>query len=606
VGNLVIPVSVAYAFLSQSAPLGHVVAIGGSSASIRLTPAAAASTEPARITIGNFLGIVMDASRVVAVITHVDGSDKAAGEPATGGPLARADLLGEIRTHADGTFVFQRGITRYPVIGEGAQLLSGDSLRMVFDTCGAAVIKIGKLQQDASIEATVKVDDMLGKHFALLGSTGVGKSSGVAVLLRAILEVRPNLRIFLIDPHNEYGHSFRERAQILTPKNSKLPFWLFNFEETVDVFFRGRPGLEDEVEILAQLIPQAKNQFAAARGAESQTLRKVDSSQTGYTVDTPVPYRLSDLVNLIDERMGRLENRSSTSKFSRLVARIETVRQDPRYAFMFDNANVGGDTMAEVVGQLFRLPANGKPMTVMQLAGFPSEVVDSVVSVLGRMAFDFGLWSDGAVPLLFVCEEAHRYAPGDKSIGFGPTRKAISRIAKEGRKYGVFLGMVTQRPAELDATIISQCDTLFVMRMANERDQNIIRAAVSDATASLLAFLPSLGTREVFTFGEGVALPTRLRFSELPAHMIPRGESELSIRVDSNRGVDTAFIHSVVERWRGASMGNKRKLGEATPEQPKTPGEWGAFVTEAEQPLLVAATRPVHAATSLRANLLRK
>jgi DNA helicase HerA-like ATPase len=588
------------------APLGHVVAIGGASASIRLTHDAAAGNEPARITIGNFLGIETDASRVVAVITNVDGSDKAAGEPGTRALMARADLLGEIRTHSDGAVVFQRGITRYPVIGDPAQLLSGDGLRRVFDTCGAAVIKIGKLQQDASIDAAVKVDDMLGKHFALLGSTGVGKSSGVAVLLRAILEARPNLRIFLIDPHNEYGHCFRERAQILTPKNLKLPFWLFNFEETVDVFFRGRPGLEDEVEILAQVIPQAKNLFAAARGAESQSLRKVDSSQTGYTVDTPVPYRLSDLINLIDERMGKLENRSSTSKFSRLVARIETVRQDPRYAFMFDNANVGGDTMAEVVGQLFRLPANGKPMTVMQLAGFPSEVVDSVVSVLGRMAFDFGLWSDGAVPILFVCEEAHRYAPGDKSIGFGPTRKAISRIAKEGRKYGVFLGMVTQRPAELDATIISQCNTLFVMRMANERDQNIIRSAVSDAAASLLAFLPSLGTREVFAFGEGVALPTRLRFSELPAHMIPRSESELSVRIDSNRGVDTAFIHNVVERWRGATMGNKRKLGEATPEQSKLAGEWGVFVTEDEQPLLAAATRPVHAPPSLRASLLRK
>jgi DNA helicase HerA-like ATPase len=132
------------------------------------------------------------------------------------------------------------------------------------------------------------------------------------------------------------------------------------------------------------------------------------------------------------------------------------------------------------------------------------------------MAFDFGLWSDGAVPLLFVCEEAHRYAPGDKSIGFGPTRKAISRIAKEGRKYGVFLGMVTQRPAELDATIISQCNTLFVMRMANERDQNIIRSAVSDVATSLLAFLRSLGTREVFAFGEGVALPTDCALASCP------------------------------------------------------------------------------------------
>ena len=164
-------------------------------------------------------------------------------------------------------------------------------------------------------------------------------------------------------------------------------------------------------------------------------------------------------------------------------------------------------------------------MTIMQLAGFPAEVVDSVVSVLCRMAFDFGLWSDGVAPLLFVCEEAHRYAPADKKIGFGPTRRALSRIAKEGRKYGVFLGLVTQRPAEIDPTIISQCSTLFVMRMSNERDQALIRSAVSDAAANLLVFIPSLGTREVFTFGYGVALPTRMRFTELPEALRPNSEA---------------------------------------------------------------------------------
>jgi hypothetical protein len=178
--------------------------------------------------------------------------------------------------------------------------------------------------------------------------------------------------------------------------------------------------------------------------------------------------------------------------------------------------------MAEVISHLFRLPANGRPMTIMQLAGFPAEVVDSVVSVLCRMAFDFGLWSDGVSPLLFVCEEAHRYASADRNIGFGPTRKAVSRIAKEGRKYGVYLGLVTQRPAELDATIISQCNTLFAMRLANDRDQALLRSAVSDAAANLLSFVPSLGTREVLAFGEGVALPTRLRFKEVPIHQLPR------------------------------------------------------------------------------------
>jgi hypothetical protein len=263
--------------------------------------------------------------------------------------------------------------------------------------------------------------------------------------------------------------------------------------------------------------------------------------------------------------MGKLENRSSRLVYHKLISRIETVRNDPRYAFMFENANVGGDTMAEVLSQLFRLPANGKPMTIMQLAGFPAEVVDSVVSVLCRMAFDFGLWSDGAVPLLFVCEEAHRYASADRTIGFGPTRRAISRIAKEGRKYGVFLGLVTQRPAELDATIISQCSTLFTMRMANERDQAIVRSAVSDAAANLLAFVPSLGTREVIAFGEGVALPTRLKFKQVPEHLLPRSEALTNGRVDPSRA-DLGFIDSVIERWRGATMSFKQRTDESSQE----------------------------------------
>ena len=167
--------------------------------------------------------------------------------------------------------------------------------------------------------------------------------------------------------------------------------------------------------------------------------------------------------------------------------------------------------MAEVLGQLFRLPPNGKPMTIMQLAGFPSEVVDGVVSVVCRMAFDLGLWSEGAVPLLLVCEEAHRYAAADRSIGFGPTRRSISRIAKEGRKHGIFLGLVSQRPAELDATILSQCSTLFAMRMTNDRDQAIVRSATADATANILSFIPSLGAREVIAFGS--ASPCHRAFS---------------------------------------------------------------------------------------------
>jgi DNA helicase HerA-like ATPase len=542
-----------------SKAVGHVVTIGGSNATFRLSAPERGEPAEAGVTVGKFVALQTPRSAVVGVVTEVDGSSRTRDGELT----ARMDLLGEIKERDGGGRFFHRGITDYPVVGNPVVALGSEMLRVVYDTAGADIIDIGNLQQDSSIPAYIKVNEMLHKHFAIFGSTGVGKSSGVAVILRAILASKPNLRIFLVDPHNEYARSFREEAMVFTPRNLKLPFWLFNFEETIDVFFRGRPGLDEEVEILAHVIPQAKAQFALTRRGEGHSLRKADSNGSfAFTVDTPVPYLLSDLVNLIDERMGKLENRSNAARYARLISRIESVRKDLRYGFMFDNANVGGDTMVEVLAQLFRLQPDGRPMTVMQLAGFPAEVVDSVVSVLGRMAFEFGLWSDGAVELLFVCEEAHRYAPGDKSIGFGPTRKAISRIAKEGRKYGVFLGLITQRPAELDATIISQCSTLFAMRMANERDQNVIRAAVSDAAASLLEFVPSLGTREVFAFGEGVALPTRLCFAKLAAEHIPKSESISNTHLDPDKGIDGAFIASVVDRWRGATMGNRRKVEE--------------------------------------------
>jgi DNA helicase HerA-like ATPase len=501
-----------------------------------------------RATVGKFVSIRCSTSTIVAMITDASCEDI----PTSDNYIASAgvDLLGEIV--GDERPKFQRGVTNYPTIGDAVELISNQELRTVYAPSGSDQIDVGTLQQDRSVTAYVDVEEMLSKHFAVLGSTGVGKSTGVSLLLNEILKARPNLRLFLLDVHNEYGRCFGDRSLVLNPRNLKLPFWLFNFEEIVDVLFAGRPGVPDELDILAEVIPMAKGVYTQYQNSDRLGLKRMDPKGV-YTVDTPVPYRLVDLINLIDERMGKLENRSSRIIYHKLISRIETVRNDPRYAFMFDNANVGGDTMAEVISHLFRLPANGRPMTVMQLAGFPVEVVDSVVSVLCRMAFDFGLWSDGVSPLLFVCEEAHRYASADRNIGFGPTRKAISRIAKEGRKYGVYLGLVTQRPAELDATIISQCNTLFSMRLANDRDQALLRSAVSDAAANLLSFVPSLGTREVLAFGEGVALPTRLRFKEVPPHQRPRSEATIATVTSVTAGHDMHFVSAVLERWRGAT-----------------------------------------------------
>jgi DNA helicase HerA-like ATPase len=526
-----------------------VVSVRGSQARIGLLPSSGVTPFTARATVGQFFGIRTTTTTLIAIITEVSCEGIAAGEKYIA--VASVDLLGEISHGPSGRF--QRGVTGYPTIGDSVDILTNQELRTVYAPLKPDQINIGNLQQDPSVIAYVDVEDMLSKHFAVLGSTGVGKSSGVSLLINEILKVRPNLRIFLLDVHNEYGRCFGERAVVMNPRNIRLPFWLFNFEEIVDVLFGGRPGVPEELEVLVEVIPIAKSIYTQYQNSDRVGLKRADPKVTGFTPDTPVPYRLVDLISLIDERMGKLENRSSRIVYHKLISRIEAVRNDPRYAFMFENANVGGDTMAEVISSLFRLPANGRPMTIMQLAGFPAEVVDSVVSVLCRMAFDFGLWSDGVSPLLFVCEEAHRYASADRGTGFGPTRKAVSRIAKEGRKYGVYLGLVTQRPAELDATIISQCNTLFAMRLANDRDQALLRSAVSDAAANLLSFVPSLGTREVLAFGEGVALPTRLRFKEVPAHQLPRSEATIATTPTSFSGHDINFVGSVLERWRGAT-----------------------------------------------------
>jgi DNA helicase HerA-like ATPase len=540
-------------------PVGRILSVAGSKAGIGLLLPGGSVPENARATVAKFVIIRSGRSVLVGLITDVSLQVSAAAREHGYQATALVDLMGEVKVDEDGSTRFTRGVTRYPAIGDPASLVTSRELALIYNVSGGRLINIGNLQQDAEIEAHVEVDEMLSKHFAVLGTSGVGKSSGIVIILQQVLETCPDLRIFLLDVHNEYGRCFGDKALVLNPRNLKLPFWLFNFEEFVDVVFGARPGIVDEVETLAEIIPQAKSAYLKYQAqGERAALKRVENKVTGYTADTPVPYLLADLITLIDERMGKLENRSSRLKYHKLITRIETLRNDSRYAFMFENANVGGDTMAEVLSQLFRMPPNGKPITIMQLAGFPTEVVDAVVSVLGRMAFDFGLWSDGAMPLLFIAEEAHRYASGDNGSAFTATRKAFSRIAKEGRKYGVHLGVVTQRPAELDPTILSQCGTLFVMRMANERDQEILRAAVSDAAANLLAFVPSLGTREILAFGEGVSLPTRLRFKALPEHALPNSEALGDGSMATDR-LDQPFIVSVIDRWRGAMTGRRSR-----------------------------------------------
>src|SRR5262249_55580247 len=158
-----------------------------------------------------------------------------------------------------------------------------------------------------------------------------------------------------IDPHNEYGDCFEDRAHVVRPGNLRLPYWLFNFDEIVEVLFGRRPDVEDEIGLLSELIPLAKNEFLRNRGGDRTSHPQIEPEGLRFTVDTPTPYRWDDLIALADSRMGKLENRAVAGQYQRLLMRINTARKNPRYAFIFDEADGGGDTMVDILCQLLRL-----------------------------------------------------------------------------------------------------------------------------------------------------------------------------------------------------------------------------------------------------------
>src|SRR5581483_3158586 len=373
----------------------------------------------------------------------------------------------------------------------------------------------------------------------------------------------PAAHMVLLDPHNEYAPAFGEWAEVISQRNMQLPYWMLTFEELIEVLIGNPKERKQEVELLQELIPLAKTRYGAGRGATREGLRR--SIDMKYTVDTPVPYRISDLIQSLDERMGKLENKRDLSPYRNLKTRLETISVDARYAFMFGSLTVN-DTMAQIIGRIFRVPVNQKPITILELTGLPSEIVNVVVSVLCRMTFDFALWSEGHVPVMLVCEEAHRYVPAKSDLGFEPCRRAIAKIAKEGRKYGASLCVVTQRPAEIDPTILSQCNTVFALRMSNDRDQQIVTSAISDTGSGLLEFLSALGQREAIAFGDGVTLPVRIRFDELPQHAMPRSSTARFSEMWQKSTGDALFLDQIVEKWRLSASGAGAVPDAATPD----------------------------------------
>ncbi|MBB4103400.1 ATP-binding protein [Allorhizobium borbori] len=556
--------------------LGRIVSCNGARATIAAIAEKGGTDLTELWSVGRLISISVGDNRVVA-LAYSMRTQQGGWEEAVDIPFEiEVEILGEIRPGPDGQSTFSTGISRYPYLGAVAHRIRAADLRCIYDANKRENCCVGRLSQDESIEATIHIPSMLSKHFAIVGSTGVGKSTAVSLLLHKAIQSDPKLRVLILDPHNEFAAAFPNHSVVIDTDNLDLPFWLMRLEEFAEVLFRGRPAVPEELDFLRDLLPEAKKAF---RGGDSALMRRQSEKTATISADTPVPYRMADLLALIDDRIGRLEGRSEKPFLRSLKMRIISAINDPRYHFMFSN-NTISDTIMETIAQIFRIPGDDRPISTFQLAGIPSEVVNSVASVLCRMAFELALWSNGAIHMLVVCEEAHRYVPADPNLGFFPTRQAIARIAKEGRKYGVSLGVITQRPNELDQTILSQCSTLFAMRLANDLDKDIIRSAIPNSSISTTNFLSSIGNGEAIAFGEAIAIPMRMRFERVKEDNLPKANS--AVHRDIEEMSDQVDLRRIVGRMRGVSSGPDISAFQASYSQYMSEREQGAADTRSE------------------------
>jgi uncharacterized protein len=452
--------------------------------------------------------------------------------------LVELELAGEIRNTNSTAGPFQRGVSAYPALDEPVYLASAADLAQVYACPKVVTARVGTIHQHSSVPAYILIDELFGKHFSIVGTTGSGKSCGVATILNVVIERNPHSHVMLLDPHNEYASAFGDRATVFSPGDGLyLPYWLFNFEEFVEIVI-GPDHDPEQAKILGEAILAAKQAYFAKAGIDKLG-----------TVDTPVPYRMSDALRFLDVAMGSLNRPDSVAAYQAIKGRILALQNDARYGFVFSSRLSLRDELSEILTQLFRIPVDGKPVTIIDLSGIPSEVVNVVVSVLCRLTFDFALWNETPVPITIICEEAHRYAPRDRQMGFEAAKRALFRIAKEGRKYGVSLCVISQRPSDLAPGLLSECNTIFAFRMTGQEDQDIVRGAVPEASHGLMNFLPALRNGEAIAVGEGVSMPMRICFTPPPEGRRPKSATASFTNAWSKES-DAEVVEHTVERWR--------------------------------------------------------
>lgn len=450
-------------------------------------------------------------------------------------------LIGTYRTvDGDKANTFKRGADAFPQVDRNCFWISGPNLQGFMnlisqDVAAGERMVLGRFVADQTAEAIAHGDRFFQRHAAILGSTGSGKSWAVALVLERAAQLRyPNLIVF--DMHGEYEPLCNEDKAIaqyfriagpgdLDSPNEEslfLPYWLLNREEMLAM-------------ILDRSDDNAPNQAARftehVRALKEGTLKKhgkMDVLPT-FTVDSPVSYSASDLIELLNaDNTQRVEGAKAGTdkagpwyeKLTRFIVRLKSKMEDRRYGFMFQPplASANYSWLAEVLGRLFAANGTGQGIKVIDFSEVPSDVLPIVTGVLARLLYNVQFWMEPEArhPLTIVCDEAHLYLPVRDAAEAAERRalEAFERIAKEGRKYGVSLLVVSQRPSDVSRTILSQCNNFLVLRLTNDQDQNVVKRLMPESMGGITDILPLLDTGEALLLGDSILLPTRIRLDK--------------------------------------------------------------------------------------------
>jgi len=499
--------------------------------------------------VGSYITVRQDGIRVLALVNQVEGAPGRTCRSAAGSTVLLTPL-GEIGQENQ----FSRGVRHFPTPGAELHAVAAEEIDSIFTKVRPQNFKVGYLPSHPSTEVFLDASATCCRHLAILGQSGAGKSWSVTSFIQRALQAMPKAHVILLDLHGEYCWRNAEGAleaafdpaltRYFDARKLEIPYWLMTFAELVDLLIdRNDPGSSVQTAFLREAIFALKKKSAAELQLET------------VSIDSPVYFSLEEVYRQFKEANEMRTDFGKTKgplfgQFDEFLIKLVSRLNDVRYDFLLNpKRRTHSDSLGGLLRDFVGLGERKCQVTIIDLSPVPFDVRPTVSAQIGRLAFEFNYWNpqNREFPILLVCEEAHAYIPRESNTQFEGTRKSMERIAKEGRKYGVGLCVISQRPHELSETVLSQCGTYICLRISNPDDQAYIKKLVPEGESDLVDILTALGRGEAMVLGEGTPLPVRFQFFRPEP---PPNSNDVDFHTNWKQGPDDLNIDGIVDRWR--------------------------------------------------------